>query len=631
MQYLRVWLSVLFSAYSLMAAGAAYAAPLTDADISRVYSQIETRRIDLLRWETESPSPSPDCNQSGGEQCALGKLNQALAILYLGADVRAIAAANTEITDAVAALSNVPNLTAERGEEGPGGVALRPFDFMRAGFLYRAVRLFGRSGTKATQRLTAANEASIAALFWSWANVDCRLSDAGPDHLWPWGSENISAQIDATCWQAADLLRSDARFAARSYQDGSTAAAQYAAWTGFAKTYISARARWGLVEFFAPGYSRGTLGNLYGYADYAQDPELKRLAHDFLDMWWAEWAQGQIGGVYGGAKARVYPQQVGARSPMDGTSWMYFGQGEKQDGRAPGLASSTLSSYVPSPEIVDLALDVEGRGAYDVTARAPGIVPNSTRRGRERLGSTNPNIPAVLLVTYVTPDFVMGSAVVAKVPTAMWNPASSQNHSAGVLLAGDPSARVVAYSQSIKGTNYYNALWTMQSKATQIVQKAPAGYSNNASDMRVWFGSPLQKLERNGWVFVSGSAYVAVHPVNGGYHWDAIDSRWLVLNDNSSPIIIQAARKSDFAGFGAFQSAVLAATLGQNGSIVTFHGLGSAGILTWDESSASLGQINGALVDIGSSPQFQSPFMHQAADSGEVVISKSGRTQNLRF
>ena len=584
-----------------------------------------------MRWEAGSPSPSPDCSQPGGEQCALGELNQALAVLYLGADTNSIAAANAEITEAVAALSNVPDLTAERGEEGPGGVAQRPFHFMRAGFLYRAVRLFGSSGTKATQRLTAANEASIAALFWNWASVDCRLSDTGPNHLWTWGSENIAAQIDATCWQAADLLRSDSRFATRSYQDGSTAAAQYAAWTGFAKAFIRARARWGLVEFFSPGYSRYTLGNFYGYADFARDTELKRLAHDFLDLWWAEWAQEQIGGVYGGAKARVYPQQVGAGSPMDGTSWMYFGTGEKQDARAPGLAPATMGSYVPSPVVVDIALDVAGRGVFDATARAPGIVPNASGSGRERQGLINPDVPAVLLVTHVTPDFIMGSPVVAKAPAATWNPASSQNHSAGVLLAGDPAARVVAYSQSIKGTNYYNALWAMQSKATQIVQKAPVGYSNNASDMRVWFGSPLQKTERAGWVFVSGSAYVAVHPVSGGYRWDSSDPRWLVLNDSDSPIVIQAARKSDYADFDAFQSAVLSAMLVQNGAAVTFHGLGGAGILSWDESSGSLGQIDGKPVTIGSSPQFQSPFMHQGADSGEIVISKSGRTESLSF
>ncbi|MGD0143262.1 MAG: hypothetical protein ABSC92_08895 [Rhizomicrobium sp.] len=605
---------------------------MLEADISRVYAQIETRRLDVLRWEAESPTPNPDCNQPGGEQCALGKLNQALALLYLGSDAHAIATANSEIEEAVSSLGNQPNLTAERGEEIPGGAAgPRPFHFMRAGFLYRAVRLFGSAGTKATQRLTPANETAIVGLFWNWANVDCRLSNTGADQLWTWGSENIHAQIDATCWQAADLFRSDTRFATRGYQDGSTAGVQYAAWTGFVKSYIRARARWGLIEFFSPTYSRYTLGNFYGYADFSDDPELKRLAHEFLDMWWAEWAQEQIGGVFGGASARVYPQLVGTGSPMDGISWMYFGLGEKREARAPGLTPATMGTYVPSPAIIDLALDAQGRGAYEIDARAPGIVPNPAGRGAERGGSVDPAIPAVLLVTYVTPDFIMGSPVVAKRPATDWNPASSQNHCAGVVLAGDPQARIVAYSQSIKGANYYNALWAMQSKATQIIQKAPKGYSSNAGDMRVWFGSPLQKVERDGWVFVAGSAFVAVHPVFGGYHWDPIEARWLVLNDSASPVIIQAARKNDYADFAAFQSAVLGTMLVQNGASMSFRGLGGAGTLTWDESAGSLGAINGIPVDIGSSPGFRSPFMHQAAGSGQIRIDKADRSETLDF
>jgi hypothetical protein len=386
-----------------------------------------------------------------------------------------------------------------------------------------------------------------------------------------------------------------------------------------------------LVEFFSSAYTRYTLGNFYGYVDFAQDPELKRLAHDFLDMWWAEWAQGQIGGVYGGAKARVYQQQVGSGSPMDGTSWMYFGLGPKEGARAPGLASATTGSYVPSSVVVDLALDAAGRGTYEVSARAPGVVPYATGRGRDRQGATDPSIPAVRLVTYVTPDFVMGSAEVAKLPSTKWNPASSQNHATGVVLAGDPEARIVVYAQSAKGKSYYNALWAMQSRAAQIVQKAPAGYSDNASDMRVWFGGPLQKVERDGWIFVAGSAFVAVRPVVGGYHWDSSDPRWLVLNDSRSPIVIQAARKSDYPDALAFQSAVLNAALTQSGTTVIYHGLNGAGVLTWDETPSSLGDINGSPVEIGPSPQYQSPFMHQSAGSSQIFISKSGRSENLSF
>jgi hypothetical protein len=620
----------LFLVAAFAAFNCVHAASLSDADISRVYSQIESRRLEVLRWEADSPFPNPNCNQSGGDQCILGKLNQALALLYLGADANAISTANVEIADAVAMLPGAPGFNAEADEGGAGAAASQPFHFMRAGLLYRAVRLFGSAGTRAHQRLAAANQSAIAKLFWIWADGNCRESDMTTGHLWtPWGSENLDAQHDGTCWQAADLLRSDQDYAARSYRDGSTVAAQYVGWTGYLKSYIRARAHWGLIEFFSPTYVRYTLGNIYGYADFADDPELKKLAHEFLDLWWAEWAQEQIGGVFGGAETRVYPNQVAAGSPMKGSSWMYFGVGDKQEARAPGLTPATVGTYVPSPVIVDIALDTAGRGTYEVTARAPGIASAVTGRGAERKITVDPGAPAVLLETYVTPDFVMGSAAVVKRTAADWIPASSQNHSAGVVLAGDPQSRIVAYAQSANSTKSYNALWAVQNKGAQIVQEASSGYSKNAGGMRVWFGGPLAKIERDGWVFVAGSAYVAVRPVSWGYHWDPAESRWLVPNDSASPIVIQAARKSDYADFAAFQSAVMGAVLAQNGSKVTFHGLNGAGILTWDETSESLGEINGTPVDIGSSPEFRSPFVNQAAGSGQIRIGKGNRSQTL--
>jgi hypothetical protein len=592
---------------------------------------MEVRRLSVLHWEADNPFPSPNCNQPGGAECILGKLNQALALLYLNVDASAIATANAEIAEAVAALPNVPYFSADAGEGEDAGRSPQPFYFMRASLLYHAVRLFGSAGSKARSRLAPSNQDAILALFWTWASGNCRASEMGADRLWMWGSENVDAQRLGTCWQAADLLRGDPRYKSLSYQDGSTAAAQYAGWTGFLKSYIRARARWGLIEFFAPGYARYTLGNIYSYADFADDPELKHLAHEFLNLWWAEWAQEQIGGDFGGARARVYPNQVIAGSPMEGTSWMYFGVGDKRAARAPGLAAATVGTYVPSPLIVDIALDAAGRGAYQVAARAPGIVSELSGRGRSRSGTINPSVPAVLLVAYVTPDFVMGSPAIVKRPDIQWTPASTQNHCADVLFASEPQARIVAYSQAIKNTKNNNALWAMQSKATQIVQEAPDKYSKNAGDMRVWFGSPLHKVEREGWVFVADTAYAAVRPVSGGYHWDPAESRWLVLNDRTSPIIIQAARKSDYADISAFESAVLSATLTRNGDKVSFHGLSGAGVLTWDSSAESIGDIDGVPVNIGSAPEFQSPFMSQAAGNGEILIKKGGRSQTLEF
>jgi hypothetical protein len=617
-----------------------HAAPLSDADISHLYKQVDERRLAIMRAEADDPFPSPVCDGTkNGQHCVLGKINQSLALFYLGRDPKDIATANQELGEAVTALpkSNGYNedVEAEDSAAISQGEDWEPFHFMRAGLIYRIVRFFGADGSLARGRLTPANETAIDAVFWDWANGNCRMDDTAATHLWtPWKTENHDAQHDATCWEAAELFRHSPQYSDRRYGDGSSAADQYRQWTSYLKSYIRARARWGLIEFFSPTYARYTLANIYSYADFSDDPELKRVAREFLDLWWAEWAQEQLGGVFGGAQTRVYVERVPEASPMQGVSWMYFGEGGAvKDGREPGYSQSTTSTYVPPPVVVDLAMDTAGRGTYDVYAQAPGLLASGGRRSGtgDRRFTVDPNEPAILRIAHVTSDYIMSSSVAAKRPFNDWIPDSAQNRLVGVIMSNDLQARVVVDPQGIKTPKNYNALWAVQSKATQIVQETSPPYSKNTGDMRIWFGAPLSKTERNGWVFVEGSAYLAVRPASGGYHWDSSEPNWFVVDDSTSPVILQAGSKSEYPNFTAFQDAVLNAPLRVEGNTVTFQGLGGAGKLTSYGSPNRQGEIDGVPIDIASSPGLRSPFVNQDRGSTQVRISKGSREETLDF
>jgi hypothetical protein len=180
-------------------------------------------------------------------------------------------------------------------------------------------------------------------LFFDYARSQCKLADAAPGSTWRiWGSENHSAMRNGACWGAARILRGQA---GRAYDDGSTPAAQYKAWSGFLKEYIRERARRGmLVEIFSPGYYVDTLQNFHNYYDFSDDAELRRLSGAFLDLWWVDWAQEQIKGVHGGSKARFYPNAAAAGTPGEGLSWLYLDIGEMSPrNQAPALMNVVTS------------------------------------------------------------------------------------------------------------------------------------------------------------------------------------------------------------------------------------------------------------------------------------------------
>ena len=218
-----------------------------------------------------------------------------------------------------------------------------------------------------------------------------------------------------------------------------------------------------------------------------------------------------------------------------------------------------LTSRYRLPSAVEaIALDPrsgEG-GAHEVWTRQLGFAEGPISQERYSL---SPDL-AVSRYTFVTPDFVMGASIVPRLPAARWTAISSQNRWNGVVMADGPDARVYATPEPQGGRSTYNAVLAAQSRGTQIVQRLPPPFSRGAGDMAIWIGPRLPRVEREGWIFVEGSAFVAVRPAFGGYAADPSNPSYRLL-DQRSPVIIQAATRADHASFDAFQGAVLAAPL----------------------------------------------------------------------
>lgn len=501
----------------------------------------------------------------------------------------------------------------------------------------RIVELFGSRGTLAPGRLTKATEDLLLELAWVYCQDISKVTDAETLISKTWHiheSENHHLQRFSTIWHFSKLLKDDQRYKHRTYDDGKTPLEHYNAWTHYALEYLKERARKGLfVEIGSPGYGLMSLKGIYGFYDYAEDEALKRTAGMLLDLFWASWAEEQIDGVRGGGKTRIY-QGHSSRDVNDSirrAAWYYLGRGEGTPPQANMFALIT-SDYRMPLVVMDIALDTNGRGVYEIAQRRMGLAQDGYFTPPDYRLRTD--YGGLLKYSYCTPEFILGTLMCEALPLQDWAMISSQNRWHGVIFAGYPSARIYLQCRNDQPEKTYNQQWSVQRKGTLIAQRlAGDEFSRTPNEMRVWFSNLglSNRRQRQGWVFVEAeSAYAAVRPVDGGFQWRGANGDWLRCKNSLTPVIIEVASKSHYRDYSAFQESVLASELGYDEPILTYVGL-SGDRFTFYSDYSHAPEINGQEVDYAPEHVFDSPFIHSVWNSGIITIRKGHRTHSLDF
>jgi hypothetical protein len=525
--------------------------------------------------------------------------------------------------------------------------ALRP--------LVQLAQLYGPNGTRAKGLLTDETYQIILKTMWAWASVKSKIADAevAESHTWTlWDSENHHINHVASCWAVSMFLARDPAYRDRQYEDGHTAQEHYAAWTAYLREYLRERGRKGMmVEVDSPSYSSLALSVGYWVYELTDDPVLKRRADAFLTLWWTLWAEQQIDGVCGGAKARCYPGSATSGVDFIGrAAWYLLGIGPAEFEHESMLPFVTSSWHMPDV-VMDLALDISGRGDYEVRERRLGLLGAAAERPHFRLRS---DTSALLRYSDVTPDFIMSTLLCEARPAEEWAPVSAQNRWHGVIFRGATNARIYPYCESDHSS--YNQQWSVQHKGTLIAQKLKT--STHADALRVWFSKEgLSAPVRDGaWIFAEASgAWAAVRVVSGEADFApdivpaaakkkkqaaadedsdsaASNDRGRILKcaDDFSPVIIEVARKTDFATVDEFRRAVQALPAKVEQGILTYTGLGGDRF-TFFVNQSQPPQINGQRIDYAPPKAYDSPFVQSAWDSGVVTIQKGARKLVLNF
>ncbi|HYN20300.1 MAG TPA: hypothetical protein VE078_05025 [Thermoanaerobaculia bacterium] len=180
---------------------------------------------------------------------------------------------------------------------------------------------------------------------------------------------------------------------------GTPASPGASGWGDYAEAFLLAHDLQGWYEGESPGYMVLSVTALLQLADHAPQAEVRALAERQLNLIFAAWAQGQVGGFPAGPKSRTYSfWALSDRStPWAAWAWMLSGRGNTEGMNFMDRPDLAVSRYEVPESVVKLLFERRAQAPYEVKARR-----------RIALGKRK-DLDASLY-SYATPDYILGTA-----------------------------------------------------------------------------------------------------------------------------------------------------------------------------------------------------------------------------
>jgi hypothetical protein len=536
----------------------------------------------------------------------------------------------------------------------------------------RIYQLFNDKSRFYPGRLDKETQAMIENMFWLYAGKMSNFERAGLQYIWGiHGSENHEMMHYSNALLALQAIKDRPAYRGRKLPDGRSLKQHYEAWNGYYKLYCTERAKHGLqVEVFS-AYGKYTMPELFNMADLSEDKELRQKMEKLLHLIWTDWAVGQVKGVRGGGRTRLY--QADPKKPYQLLDWgkndiwrhmsgilldreKWWNAGQWSDHPIRGMAWILATTQYRLPDVImDIAKDVEGRGEYVYVARR--IAKQHPMAAKEVPVTHSPwyafdsNDPRMLGYDYCTPDYVMGSLIIdptlpmvashtylqGKDLKEGYPNLNSQNRYHGIVFASDINARVVPQCEGLGNRKTYGQQQAVQHENVMLAQRHKR--SKSTGDMRLFFskGMKARLIEKAGWlVLKEGDTWLGVKGFSQktsnqscGYKWD--DDNWLRMNDGDAPVALIAGRSNQFPDRQSFTTYLASF----NGSVkkkwFTLSSNETKTSLSLHLTMDAQPKVNGKPIDLRPKNVFDCPFMLSAHGSGLVTISKGKRKLVLDF
>jgi len=535
----------------------------------------------------------------------------------------------------------------------------------------RIYHLFNDQSRFYPGRLDKETQSMIEEVFWLYVCDKSRFERAGLEHVWGiHGSENHEMMHYSNALLALQALKGRPAYRDRKLPDGRTLGQHYEAWNAYYRHYCDERAKHGLlIEVFAQYGPSYTLPEIFNMRDLSEDPALRGKMEKLLHLIWADWAVGQVKGVRGGGRTRLY--QGDPKRPLRQTQWgthdrwlrmswflLDSGTWWNADRGHPihGMPLIMATTQYRLPDVImDIARDVKGRGEYVYVTRR---VAKQRRMAAKDVPVTyspwyafDSEDPGMLGYDYCTPDYVMGSLIVDPTLPLVSSHAylegqdleegypalTAQNRYHAIVFATDENARVVPQCEGLGNRKTYGQQQAVQYKNVFLVQRHSK--ARQTGDMRVIFGGKGMKqrlVERDGWLILKeGNAWLGVKGFSRtkpnqscGYKWD--DEVFLRMTDGNAPVALIAGRSAELADLEAF-AAYLNRFVGTLESewFALSPGDNAEGSLSLHLNAKALPKVDGTPIDLRPQMLFDSPFLQSVHGSGIVTIRKGERSLNI--
>ena len=510
-------------------------------------------------------------------------------------------------------------------------------------------------------------------MFWLYACDKSRFERAAPQYVWGiHGSENHEMMHYSNALLALQALKDLPSYRDRKLPDGRSPKEHYEAWNAYYKLYCVERAKHGLlIEVFA-GYGKYTMPELFNMYDLAEDPVLRERMGKLLDLIWADWAVGQVKGVRGGGRTRLY--QGDPAKPEGEFGWGSGDMWRLMSGFLLDGGSCWNQKYHPSPiigfpwvlattgyrlpdVIMDIALDVEGRGEYTYVARR--VAKQHRMAAKDVPVKFSPwyaldcEDPRMLGYDYCTPDYVMGSLLIDPTLPGVdshgylegkdleegYPALTAQNRYHSIVFASDVNARVVPQCVGLGNGKTYGQQQAIQYKNVLLVQRHAR--AKQTGDMRILFGGKGMKerlVERDGWLILKeGNAWLGIKGFSRTKLNESCGSIWdnevfLRMNDGHAPVALIAGRNSEFGTIDAFATYLGTFTgISKDGWFSLAGGQDEKVMLALNLAAEALPKVNDTPIDLRPKMLFESPFLSSVHGSGIVTIRKGERALTINM
>jgi hypothetical protein len=523
---------------------------------------------------------------------------------------------------------------------------------------------FGSRGTERKGAVTRKTELLLLEYMFDFVNYWSRLehykASIKYQTYYYWSSENHWWQEVVTSWGYLLTLKDDPDFKDRKLDDGKSIQEHYERTCEYMKQHMQQRARKGfLLEISSGGYSTRMHNMWYLIYDIASDENMRNLARNTLDLYWAFWAEEELAAERGGGKVRhrdlrgLGPNSEAHLIP----AWLFFGAGTKgleyiktigPDEIALAVNYMVLfSGYLPDPVIREILRDRNTAPPYSITQRRLGkeVPTEKVPEAAEMEGNLYDFKQGdCLKYSWVTTNFILGTVMRPPYDGEAWQKGTSQGWWHGLLISSGkpniPPERVVP--TFIQEKDISSDQYAVQSKGSFMTRKLLRGYGrdNSRTPMGIFVSSGLKEYtEQAGSFFFINSpqCWVAVRSTGGDF---VLSNSHLLKNlkakgdfykpaDDRQPMIIEAVDPGSQENFETFKQAALRAPLASGKGRYSYASLSGDLLTMFDDRSTP--QINQRAINYNPAMAYDSRYVKSKWDSGIVEISAGGTKKVLNF